>query len=199
MATIKVPVFGGLVTYADPEDLDQIYTPETSNFDISKAGVLKRREGSSLVGTFTDRGINSLYQWTHTKISGGSQWVCYCNRRGIIWRSNGALTEHLNTGFNGHTNMFGAGYQHELPIPLPKAIGYTPLGESLLLNMGVEQDPYMFHYVDHKYFNGLYTPLQGTYIDRVHLPKLDYELAISSDTISGYLNGDYIYLSLIHI
>ena len=189
MATIKVPVFGGLVTYADPEDLEAIYSPETSNFDISKAGVLRRREGSSLAGTFTDRGINSLYQWTHSKISGGSQWICYCNRRGIVWRSNGSLTQHLNTGHNGYTNMFGVGYQHELQSPLPEKISFTPLGEQVVLNMGVDQEPYMFHYVDHKYFNGLFSPLSGVYIDRFILPNLDYNITLTADTVSGELPG----------
>ena len=126
MANIKVPVFGGLVTYADPEDLEQIYTPDTKNFDISKAGVLRRRESATMFATLTDRGITSLYNWVNSKLSGGSQWLLYCNRRGIIYRMNSSLTSVMIDGFNGHTNMYGAMFQHEVSSPLPETISCTP-------------------------------------------------------------------------
>ena len=194
MANIKVPVFGGLVTYADPEDLDDLYTPDTKNFDISKAGVLKRRESSTMFATLTDRGINSLYNWVHTKLSGGSQWLLYCNRRGIIYRMDSSLSSVQNDGFNGVTNMFGATYQYELDSPLPETISFLPLGDTILVNMGTEQDSYLFHQFDSKYFNALLQPGAGTYMDRFVSPYPDLGLTLTTDSLSGNLpTNDYIY------
>ena len=46
MSLIEIPLFdGGLVTFADPEDIDKTAAVVSTNFDIDEPGKLVKRQG----------------------------------------------------------------------------------------------------------------------------------------------------------
>ena len=79
MSSVKVPIFGGLVTNADAEDLKKELTPNTHNFDTSEIGTLKRRDIATRVTQQTDRGFDSMFLFRNAKLKTGSgmEWLIY--------------------------------------------------------------------------------------------------------------------------
>lgn len=210
MSLVRVPIFSGLVTNADPEDLNKSLTPETSNFDISTTGVLRRRDASKLIKTFEDRGITNSVLWANNKLdNGGYEWIVYCKQRGILYRIDPLWQNILLDSYDGLTSNFTsvnspvdnsaipyANYLKVMPDPLADNISFTLVGDYLSVNTNHENDPYIIHRTkDVEMFGGKVTVDNATYIEPYFRDYPgQFELLVSGGTDGGTLvNGVYQY------
>ena len=209
MSLIKVPIFSGLVTNNDPEDLRADLTPDTQNFDISQSGVLKRRDASQLVSQEDDRGVNSAYLWSNNKLPNEYEWIAYCKQRGIIYRKSYLWVSIPTDSYDGlmaqfdsshapqvNTNEPFSTYLKILPDPLPDSVTFTAIGNLLFVNTGATHSPYIiYRKKDEKHFGELITVDDATYIEPYFrdYPKT-FTTSVATNTTGGTLaNGVYQY------
>lgn len=208
MSTIKVPIFGGLVTNADPEDLKKTYTPHTHNFDISEVGTLKRREISTKVTQQTDRGFDSMFLFRNPNLAlgGGAEWLIYCSQRGIIYRMDRFYNDFLLDSYSDNVRQYNAsnadpGNDFLYFIPneqeaVPEYLSFQPFGDYVLVGFGHNFEPKIIQAINNrKQFLGAYTKATGVYIENFHrgYPET-YTLTSAFDTTFGTLaDGNYRY------
>ena len=208
MSSVKVPIFGGLVTNADSEDLQKQFTPGTHNFDTSEVGTLRRRDISTKVTHQTDRGFDSMFLFRNQKLTTGSgmEWLIYCSQRGIIFRMDRFYNELLldsyddNTlQYNSNNNPPGNDFLYFIPNEqqtVPEFINFQPFGDYVLVGMGHDFIPKIIQAIDaRKQFTGQYTKPTGVYIEDFHrgYPET-YTVSATATTSLGALSaGTYRY------
>jgi hypothetical protein len=208
MSVVKVPIFGGLVSNADPEDLKKEFTPQTHNFDTSTTGVLKRRDIATKVSQQTDRGFDSMFLFRNSKLvtGGGEEWLIYCNQRGIIYRMdrfyNDLLTDSYDDNvlnYNSNNNPPGNDFLYAIAnqqTNVPKKITFQPFGDYVLVGLGHKFQPKIIQAVKSRVqFLGQYTKSSGVYIEDFHRKYPgQHALTSSVDTSYGELaDGNYRY------
>lgn len=208
MSQIKVPLFGGLITNADPEDLDKQYTPHTHNFDTSKVGTLKRREIATRVKILEDRGFSSMFLFRNSKLytGAGAEWLVYCNQRGIIYRMDRFYNDLLFDSYvdnvlqyNSSNTPPGQDFLYLLPNEdntIPKKITFQPFGDYVLVGLGHDYPAQVIQAIDgRKMFLSKYIKPTGVYIEDFYgTYPTTYTLTASSATTQGSLvAGDYYY------
>lgn len=208
MSLIKLPIFGSVVSNADPADLQKQLSPASANFNTSTPGILRLRDGATLNFIDGTRGINSIFLWSHPDLENGYEFLGYCNRRGILFRLNADLTNFSNLDSydgvipmgsdNSSSSTFGysTDWVKTLYGTIPKTISFTALGSSVLLNMGLDQDSLLMSRIkDRKIFGAKFTIPTGTYLNRA-IPSYPqtFIVSVSSNTDSGLLpDGTYRY------
>ena len=208
MSQIKVPLFGGLITNADPEDLDKQFTPHTHNFDTSQAGTLKRREIATRVKILEDRGFSSMFLFRNKNLANasGAEWLIYCNQRGIIYRMDRFYNDLLLDSYVENVLQYnpssvppGQDFLFLLPTEdstIPQDITFQPFGEYILVGMGHDYPAKVIQAIDNrKMFLGKYTKSTGVYIEDFYgVYPTTYTLTASAQTTMGTLvEGDYYY------
>jgi len=77
MAIIEIPVFdGGLVTYADPEDLPNTAATTSVNFETDVPGKLVKRQGRGAAVTLTGNHVGQILKWTHEDLA-NPVWIYF--------------------------------------------------------------------------------------------------------------------------
>ena len=208
MSSVKVPIFGGLVTNADSEDIKVEFTPNTHNFDTSEVGTLKRRDISTKVTQQTDRGFDSMFLFRNANLTTGSgmEWLIYCAQRGIIFRMdrfyNDLLLDSYNNNslqYNANNNPPGNDFLHFIDNQqetVPKYISFQPFGDYVLVGMGHKFNPKIIQAVNaRKQFLGQYTKPTGVYIEDFHRGyPTTYAITGNLNTTFGSLaTGTYRY------
>ena len=209
MSLIKVPLFSGLNTNSDPEDIRNDLTPDTENFDISQDGLIKRRDESALITTSDDRGVNSAYLWSNSSLPDSLEWIVYCQQRGILYRNNflwqtipldsydGLMAQFQTSNAPSiNSNVPFSTYLKILPDPLPTNLTFTSVGSLVFVNTGKDHSPYIIHRTKGvKHFQNNITVDDATYIepfDRGY--PTTFGCAISTNTNGGTLpDGTYQY------
>lgn len=208
MSRVKVPLFGGLVTNADPEDLDKAFTPKTHNFDTSQSGTLKRREIATRVKILEDRGFSSMFLFRNSKLAnaGGAEWLIYCNQRGIIYRMDRFYNDLLYDSYvdnilqwNPSSTPPGQDFLFLFNsdfTTIPKSVTFQPFGDYILVGCGHDYPAKVILAIDgRKMFLDKYTKPTGVYVEDFYLryPQT-YTLTATANTTTGSLtNGDYYY------
>ena len=208
MSSVKVPIFGGLVTNADAEDLKKELTPNTHNFDTSEIGTLKRRDIATRVTQQTDRGFDSMFLFRNAKLITGSgmEWLIYCAQRGIIFRMDRFYNDLLLDSYDNNTLQYNANnnppgndflyFIDNQQQTVPEKISFQPFGDYVLVGLGHKFAPKIIQAIDaRKQFTGQYTKATGVYIEDFHrgYPET-YTLSATATTSLGSLSaGTYRY------
>ena len=208
MSIIKIPIFGSVVSNADPSDLQKPLSPASANFSISTPGILRLRDGATLNFTDGSRGINSIFLWTHPDLDNGAEFIGYCNQRGILFRLNADLTSFSNLDSydglipmgsdNSTATVFGyeTDWVKTLYNTIPKSVSFTALGSSVLINMGLNQDSLLISRIkDKKIFGRQFTIPSGTYLNpAISSYPTTFSLTASDDDTAGSMpDGAYRY------
>lgn len=209
MSSVKVPIFGGLVTNADPEDIKSQYSPNSFNFDISELGTLKRREIATKIKQMEDRGFSSMFLWRNDKLSAGHgmEWLIYCNQRGIVYRMDASFSDLFLDSYDGNLAQIDSGaspprdnnflyFIGNDQERVPKQIDFQPFGDYVLVGFGHRFEPKIVQAIKNRsQFTGLYTKTSGVYIEDFHRSYPEtYSIASSFATNFGTLaDGDYRY------
>ena len=205
----KSTIIRGLITNADPEDLDKQFTPHTHNFDTSQAGTLKRREIATRVKILEDRGFSSMFLFRNKNLANasGAEWLIYCNQRGIIYRMDRFYNDLLLDSYVENVLQYnpssvppGQDFLFLLPTEdstIPQDITFQPFGEYILVGMGHDYPAKVIQAIDNrKMFLGKYTKSTGVYIEDFYgVYPTTYTLTASAQTTMGTLvEGDYYIL-----
>ena len=84
MSVIQIPVFdGGLVTYADPEDINPNSATSSVNFETEEHGKLVKRKGRADGTTMTGDNISAIQKWSIQDLS-APLWIYYEYQEGKI-------------------------------------------------------------------------------------------------------------------
>jgi len=201
MSSVKVPIFGGLVTNADSEDIKVEFTPNTHNFDTSEVGTLKRRDISTKVTQQTDRGFDSMFLFRNANLTTGSgmEWLIYCSQRGIIFRMDRFYNDLLLDSYNDNTLQYNSNnnppgndflyFIDNQQQTVPRYISFQPFGDYVLVGMGHKFPPKIIQAINaRKQFTGQYTKPTGVYIENFHRGyPTTYTLTGTADTSFGSL------------
>ena len=77
MAFKNIPVFdGGLVTFADPEDIEDKAATVSINFETDVPGKLIKRQGRGDQATMSGRHVDQIVKWTHQDLA-APIWVIF--------------------------------------------------------------------------------------------------------------------------
>ena len=77
MSLIQIPIFdGGLVTNADPEDIDKTAAIVSTNFETDVPGKLVKRQGRAASVEISGDLVNQIVKWTSQDLA-ASIWVYY--------------------------------------------------------------------------------------------------------------------------
>jgi len=153
MSLIEIPLFdGGLVTFADPEDIDKTAAVVSTNFDIDEPGKLVKRQGRGSAVTIAGDHIGQIVKWITQDLS-ASVWVYYETQSDKLRTCAAAFT--------------GASDIKALHASTTN-VQIHNFGRVLRFSNDIYQKPGIYHTIDRQFFFGNYDLSGGNKI-------LDYD------------------------
>ena len=156
---IKVPLNGGLVTQADPNDVAASACTVLENAEFQKIGVIAKRSVLSAKYSSGEDMIE-LLRWYNDNISGDYYWIMIADDKNVKYSTNLTSWTDLEVGSGGGER--------------PRI---STFGNALRFSNGRTLDPYIYQYIDRDFFASQESPT----------PAWDDDIARPRDVISPYL------------
>lgn len=168
---IEIPIFGGLNTQYDSEDIPLEACVATTNFELDKPGLIYKRDPTNLEATKSSRRFTQIAKWVDPA-SGNSYWLVYCKQQDKIYRYDSDWSNEEDT-----KTLTGV-----------SDIKILNFGSRLRFANGLDKKPGIYQYIDRNYFwnSGIKTFTDHDYDDIA--PDNDdasMVLSIAEETTSG--------------
>ena len=132
---IEIPIFGGLNTQYDAEDIPLEACVATTNFELDKPGLIYKRNPTNLEATLTTRNFTQAIKWVDPN-SGNNYWLVYCGLQDKIYRYDADWTNEEDTKtLTGLSDV--------------KILNF---GQRLRFANGRDKKPGIYQYIDRNYF-----------------------------------------------
>ncbi len=132
---IEIPIFGGLNTQYDSEDIPLEACVSTTNFELDKPGLIYKRDPTNLEDTKGSRSFLQIAKWVDPA-SGNSYWLVYCNQQDKIYRYDSDWSNEEDT-----KTLTGV-----------SDIKILNFGSRLRFANGLDKKPGIYQYIDRNYF-----------------------------------------------
>jgi len=187
---IQIPLFdGGLITNADPEDIPQIASSDTENFDVDVKGKLLKRKGLESKGTLSGSHLTKLFYWVDSNLTNGAIWIGYEEQNNQIV----SFAVNNDGSFGAKTALA------TLSTNSPDDIQIIPLSNGLRFANGDNHDAGFLQYIDRKFFMHKASPAQGWSYDALKYDSAcptyptTWELEHVEDITGKNASGTYYY------
>jgi len=139
VSLIQIPIFdGGLVTYADPEDIENTAATVSTNFETDEPGKLIKRQGRGATSTLSGSSISQITKWVNQDLA-APLWIYY---------------ETNNDAIRSCSSVFGS-------VATVKALGVAAddikisnYGRQLRFANGLNNKAGIYQHIDREYFFG---------------------------------------------
>jgi len=132
---IEIPIFGGLNTQYDSEDIPLEACVATTNFELDKPGLIYKRDPTNLEATKTSRSFTQIAKWVDPA-SGNSYWLVYCKQQDKIYRYDSDWSNEEDTKTLADVSD----------------IKILNFGSRLRFANGLDKKPGIYQYIDRNYF-----------------------------------------------
>jgi len=139
MSLIQIPIFdGGLVTYADPEDIDKTAATVSTNFETDEPGKLIKRQGRGSSSTLAGSSVAQITKWTNQDLA-NPLWIYY---------------ETQNEEIRSCNSAFGAIATVKALTSTEVDIKISNFGRRLRFANGLDNKAGIYQHIDREYFFG---------------------------------------------
>lgn len=174
MPLITIPIFdGGLITNADPEDIDKTAATESLNFEIDVPGKLKKRQGRDTGTTISGTHLTQLHRWSNPA-EGTAKWLGYESQNTkLVTLSDSFVSTDISGG-----NLSSSATDVQI----------LDMNNQVRFANGRDDKAGVFQYIDRQFFFGGWAPTAAHVYDSV-TPRIPSSMTFTYGSISEVSTG----------